>query len=139
MRTLCFFLFAVVATSTVTANTHHAEPRCAFADPSFTTLAMVVTSVADYYIKYRRWPLTKEQLRGEVLRSARSLPPAERVSARDIDQVFARFGSIEFQSRRRELVLAVDYRADGKRHRQRLLFQPGRTADEILERSVEIK
>ena len=139
MRTLCVFLFAVIATSAVTAAPQAAEPRCAFADPSFTTLAMVLTSVADYYAKYRKWPLTKEELRDEVLRSVRALPPAERVSARDIDQVFARFGSIEFEARRRDLILAVDYHAEGKRHRQRILFHPGRTADEILERSGEIK
>src|ERR1043165_8973199 len=130
MRAICLLLLGVIVTSSVTANTpNKAEPRCAFADPSFTTLTMVLISVADYYVKYRKWPLSKEQLRDEVLRSARALPPAEQVSARDIDRVFARFGLIEFQPRRRDLALAVEYRAEGKRHRQRILFHPGRSTD----------
>jgi hypothetical protein len=139
MRTLCLLLFAAVATSALAARTQAAEPRCAFADPSFTTLTMVLVSVADYYVKYRRWPLTKEQMRDEALRSVRALPAAQRVSSRDIDQVFARFGSIEFQPRGRDLVLAVDYHAEGKRQRQRILFHPGRSADQILEESTPAK
>jgi hypothetical protein len=140
MRAVCLLLLITVAASGLTAATpQHAEPRCAFADPSFTTLVVVANSIAEFYVRHRRWPLSKEQLRDEALQSAHTLPAAQRPSARDIDRLFGRFGTIEFQPRGRDLILAVDYRAEGKRQQQRILFHPGRSADQILEESAPAK
>ena len=140
MRTVFLHCLSVIASSTIAvAAPTSAEPRCAFADESFVTMFAISTAITEYYVSHRAWPVTKLQLRSQLIQIARALPPPDKPSSRDIDQLLSRFSRIDLQPRGRDLVLAVDYRAEGKRHVQRILFPAGRSTDEILQASRELK
>ena len=115
------------------------EPRCAFADDAFMTMLAVSTAVTAYYVRHQRWPATTHDIRAQCLEIARRMRPPDKPSAADIDQLLSRFSRTDLQPRGRNLVLAVDYRAAGKRHRHRMLIPPGRSSDEMLQASSEIK
>ena len=140
MRTLSLLLLVTIASFPFAhSGAAREEPRCAFADESFTTMLAMSSAVTEYYVTHRAWPTNRQQLRTQLLQTARTLPPPDKPSAADIDQLFRRFSRIELQPRGRDLVLAIDYRAAGKRHRHRMLLRPGRSTDEMLQASTEVK
>lgn len=71
MRTVFLHCLSVIASSTIAAATAtSAEPRCAFADESFVTMLALSTAVTEYYVSHRAWPVTKLQLRSQLLQTA---------------------------------------------------------------------
>lgn len=140
MRTLPVLqLFAIASIALTTSGVARDEPRCAFADESFTTMLAISSIVTDYYVAHHTWPTNQHQLRTQLLQTARTLPPLDRPSPADFDQLFQRFSRIELKPRGRDLMLAIDYRAAGKGHKHRILLRPGRSTDEMLQASTEIK
>ena len=134
-------LICCLACVYVTSVTRSAErPHCAFADESFVTYFTIASAVTEYYARHHVWPTTTQQLRAEILHSiATSAPIAAKPTTRDVDDLFARFRHIRLIPKDRSLILDVRYRAEGKTYTRRILIPPGKTSDEMLPASVEVK
>jgi hypothetical protein len=140
MRTPDVILFLGLFGSSAPAATPSRDgPHCAFGDESFMTLFAVSTAVTAYYVRHHAWPTSRQQLRAQILEVARTMRPPDKPSPADVDQLLSRFSRLDLQPRGRDLVLAVEYRAAGKRHRYRMLIPPGRSSEEMMEASREIK
>ena len=132
-----FFLSPTLA---LCAPPQSREPGCAFADEPFMTFLVLASSATEYYAEHHTWPSTAQQLQAQLLQSARSGPPlAATPTNKDVGQFFTRFSRIDLQPRGRDLILAAQYRAEGRRYSRRLLLHPGRNSDEMLQASSEVR
>jgi hypothetical protein len=104
------------------------------------TFFVLASCATEYFAAHRAWPSTTQQLRVQLLQSARSGPAlAAMPTKKDVDQFFTRFSRIDLQQRGRDLVLAAQYRAEGRHYNRRLLLHPGRNSDEMLQASSAVK
>ena len=141
MRTLLRLLAVVILTQMpVFAGSKSAEPRCAFSDEPFMTMLTITSCATEYFASHHAWPITTQQLRSQLQRTAATAPPiAEKPTAKDIDQFFARFSQIELKPQGRDLLLSARYRAQGKVYSHLILLHPGKNTDEMLQASTEVK
>jgi len=109
-------------------------PRCAFADPEFTSSMGICSLVAEYYVAQREWPLTKAQLEDQhrrLLEKERAQMSAEEVQ--ELSAFLDRFTLVDLRKRGEDLVFHYRFKIERKTVDQTVTFRPRPTADEILE------
>jgi hypothetical protein len=108
-------------------------PRCAFADPEFTTALAVCDLVAEYYITHHEWPLTKDELEEQLKRSLEEQRPHMSADESREGSVFLdQFTLLDMRKSGDHLRFRYCFEIDRKTVDQMVTFAPGPTADEIL-------
>ena len=111
------------------------ELRCAFTDERFSTWVSMATFIADYYRAHRVWPSTPAEIRVHAERVVAAEPAiAAKPTKSDFATFFARFSQVELTPRKGGLLVTLRFRAGGGVHTERVIFRPGRTTDDILQR-----
>jgi len=140
LRYIVFLTFVQASLVDLIADPKTEGPHCAFSDEAFMTFLGIASCVTNYYVEHRAWPSTTTQLRAEMLQAVKDFAPAsEKPSPKDVDQFFARFSRIKLTPRGRNLILDVQYQVAGEVHNQGMLIHPGRSTEEMLQASAEVK
>jgi len=109
-------------------------PRCAFADPEFTTSMGICNLAAEYYVAHREWPLSKAQLReqnSQLLETERAqMSPEE---AQELSGFLDRFTLLDLRKRGEDLLLHYRFKIEQRTVDHTVTLRPRETADEILE------
>jgi hypothetical protein len=112
-------------------------PRCAFADPEFSTALAVCDLVAEYYISRHEWPLTKAELEEQLKRSVEEQRPHMSADeAREASVFLNQFTLLDMQKSGNHLRFRYRFEIDRKTVDQMVTFTPGSTADEILQTAM---
>ena len=110
------------------------EPRCAFADPKFTTSLGICNIVAEYYVTRHEWPLSKAQLEEQwkkMLEPEKEKMPMEEV--RELSDFLERFTLLDLRKKGDNLVFHYRFQLDEKTVDQKVMLKPGPTVDQILQ------
>ena len=129
-------LVALACTAASCGPRHSAMcgPRCAFADPEFTSSMGICNLVAEYYVAQREWPLTKAQLEEQhrrLLEKEKSQMSA--AEFQDISGFLDRFTLLDLRRSGENLVFHYRFKIERKTVDQTVTFRPRPTAGEILE------
>src|SRR5262245_24188505 len=130
-------VFVALACTAASCGPHHAAmsgPRCAFADPEFTTSMGICNLVAEYYVAHQQWPVTKAQLEEQhrqLLEKERAQMSAEEFQ--DISAFLDRCTLLDLRKTGEDLVFHYRFKIERKTTDQTVTFRPRSTADEILE------
>ena len=127
-------LLACTAASCGPQRSAMTGPRCAFADPEFTTSLGICNLAAEYYVAHLEWPLSKAQLEEQnrrLLEKERSQMSAG--DAQELSAFLDRFTLLDLRKSGDGLVFHYRFKIEGKTVDQTVTFRPRQTADEILQ------
>ena len=122
-------------------HTPHPSPsefRCGFSDPETMANLGICEFAAEYYVAHHRWPFSKAQMQSQVqvdLKELKSeITPEE---AKALTQFLDHYTVLEFHPKGADLILHYRVRVERRNFEHTVILQPGRTTDEILERSTD--
>jgi len=112
-------------------------PKCGFSDPETMGNLGILDLVAEYYVAHHAWPSSREQLKAQLqvmLKEAKAdLTPEE---AKALPQFVDHYTLLEFHRKGANLVLRYRFKVERRIVESTVILKPGRTADEIIERSA---
>ena len=127
-------LLACTAASCGPRRSAMSGPRCAFADPEFTTSMGICNLAAEYYVAHREWPLSRAQFEEQN----RRLPETERPQmspeeAQELSGFLDRCTLLDLRRSGEDLVLHYRFKIERRTVDQTVTLRPRETTDEILE------